>query len=144
MMNNLLSVIVVGGLVGTFVLAPMPESEPRSVASRPTPSAQPAAVAPAIAVANLLRPQQPPIPLVRSHRPVSATATSPGVPANQAEAQPQDRSDRTAAQVAIEADGYKSVTVLGKATDGTWRAKAYRGKTEVQLTVDGTGRVSTE
>jgi hypothetical protein len=36
------------------------------------------------------------------------------------------------------------VTVLGKASNGTWRAKAYRGTTEVQLTVDGTGRVSLE
>jgi hypothetical protein len=34
--------------------------------------------------------------------------------------------------------------VLGKASNGIWRAKAYRGATEVRLTVDGTGRVSME
>ena len=49
-----------------------------------------------------------------------------------------------AAQAAIEANGYKRVSVLGKATDGTWRAKAYKGTSEVQLTVDSTGRVSAE
>ena len=49
-----------------------------------------------------------------------------------------------AAKAAVEADGYKRATVLGKASNGTWRAKAYRGATEVQLTVDGTGRVSLE
>ena len=148
MMNNLLGVIVVGGLVGTFVLAPTPETAPRSVASRPA-STDVAAASPADVASNTLTSQHPPVPLVRSPRALPATAVSPEVranpvDANQLDVQPQDRSDRTAARAAIEADGYKGVTVLGKGTDGTWRAKAYRGKTEVQLTVDGTGRVSTE
>ena len=39
-------------------------------------------------------------------------------------------------------DGYKRVSIMGKASNGAWRAKAYRGSTEVLLTVDGTGRVS--
>jgi hypothetical protein len=37
-----------------------------------------------------------------------------------------------------------SARVLEKGSGGTWRAKAYRGTTEVRLTVDGTGRVSME
>ena len=143
MMNNLLGVIVVGGLVGTFVLAPTPEPALRSVASRPA-STDVATASPAVVASNTLASQHPPVPLVRSPRALPATAVSPEVRANQMEVQSQDRSDRTAAQAAIEADGYKGVTVLGKGTDGTWRAKAYRGKTEVQLTVDGAGRVSTE
>jgi hypothetical protein len=36
------------------------------------------------------------------------------------------------------------VSVIGKQGNGTWRAKAYRGQTEVLLTVDGAGRVSLE
>ena len=53
--------------------------------------------------------------------------------------QAQDDLDLKAAKAAIEADGYKGVSLLGKGTDGAWRAKAYRGTTEVHLMVDGTG-----
>ena len=54
----------------------------------------------------------------------------------------QDELDTQAARSAVEADGYKRATLVGKASNGSWRAKAYRGTTEVWLTVDGTGRVS--
>ena len=143
MMKALLSVTVLVALVATFAFAPTAEPMPRSVASRPTPS-DVAAVPPVIAASYALPSQQPPVPLVRTQRALPATATSPEARPNQAEVQLQDGSDRTAAKTAIEADGYKGVTVLGKKADGTWRAKAYRGKTEVQVTVDGTGRVSAE
>ena len=49
-----------------------------------------------------------------------------------------------AAKAAVEADGYKRVTVLGPRPNGTWRVKAYRGDTEVVVTVDGTGTVTLE
>jgi hypothetical protein len=52
--------------------------------------------------------------------------------------------DGAAAKAAIEACGYSEVSVLASGTDGTWRAKAYWGTTEVQLTVDGMGKVSTD
>jgi hypothetical protein len=48
------------------------------------------------------------------------------------------------AKSAIEADGYKSVKNIVAGPDGTWRARAMRGNTEVALTVDRTGRVSYE
>jgi hypothetical protein len=54
----------------------------------------------------------------------------------------QDDLDRGAAKVAAEQDGYKRVSIVGKASNGAWRAKGFRGTTEVLLTVDGTGRVS--
>ena len=54
----------------------------------------------------------------------------------------QDDLDKKAAKAAVEADGYKRATLIGKASNGGWRAKAYRGTTEVWLTVDGTGRVA--
>jgi hypothetical protein len=60
------------------------------------------------------------------------------------EAKAQDNLDERAAKAAIEADGYKRVSVLGKGADGTWRAKAYRGATDVRLTVDAAGRVSAD
>ena len=34
--------------------------------------------------------------------------------------------------------------MLASGTDGTWRAKAYKGAVEVQLTVNGAGKVSTD
>ncbi len=161
MINNLLSVVVLAGLVGTFVLAPAPE--PVAVASRPPPSTAPSAAtaravaaapdvaagSPAVIASNTLDSQKPPVPLVRNPRALPATAVSPEAQRKAAEGQVSDRQlsdgrDKTAARTAIEADGYKGVTVLGKGADGTWRAKAYRGNTEVQVTVDGTGRVSSE
>ena len=46
MMNNLFNAIVIVALIGTFVLAPMPQPAPPSVASRPPEES--IAVAPAI------------------------------------------------------------------------------------------------
>ena len=48
------------------------------------------------------------------------------------------------ARGAIEADGYKFVGTIAPGPDGTWRARALRGKTEVLLTVDREGRVSAD
>lgn len=95
MMNNLFNAIVIAVLVGTVVMAPLPQPSPPSVASRPT-----------------------------------ATEANPSA------------IDSAAAKAAIEACGYSEVSMLVPGTDGTWRAKAYRGATEVQVTVDGTGKVS--
>ena len=52
--------------------------------------------------------------------------------------------ESAAAKAAIEACGYSEVSMLASGTDGTWRAKAYRGAEEVRLTVDGAGRVSAD
>jgi hypothetical protein len=49
--------------------------------------------------------------------------------------------DSAAAKAAIEACGYGEVSLLTKAADGTWRAKAVVGTAEVKLTVDAQGRV---
>ena len=68
----------------------------------------------------------------------------PAVAVPDSEIKAQDNLDERAAKAAIEADGYKRVSVLGKSSNGTWRAKAYRGSTDVQLTVDSTGRVTAD
>lgn len=97
MMNNLFNAIVIVTLIGTFILAPMLQSSPSSVASRPSETA----------------------------------VASPAI-------------DSAAAKAAIEAYGYNEVSALAPGAGGTWRATAYRGTAEVQVTVDGTGKVSTD
>lgn len=47
-----------------------------------------------------------------------------------------------AAKAAVEADGYKRVTILGPGPNGTWRAKGYRGDMEVGLNVAADGSVT--
>ena len=53
-----------------------------------------------------------------------------------------DKSSENAARAAVEADGYKGVELLRKGDNGLWHAKAFRGKTEVLLTVDSRGTVT--
>ena len=48
------------------------------------------------------------------------------------------------AQKRIEQDGYKGVQNLQKGSDGLWHGTAMRGNTPVQVTVDRSGRVSTQ
>ena len=55
-----------------------------------------------------------------------------------------DPAGEKAVRAAIEADGYKGVTVLRKGANGVWHASALRGKTTVMLTVDGSGSVSAD
>ena len=86
--------------------------------------------------------RQAPVPLVRNVRP-PLEAAPPAAPSDTRQ-QAQGGLDRKAAKAAVEADGYKGVTVLGKAGNGGWRAKGFRGATEVLLTVDGAGGVSTD
>ena len=97
MMNILFNAIVIAVLVGTVVMAPLPQPSTPSVASLPP-----------------------------------ATAVIPSA------------IDSAAAKAAIEACGYSEVSMLASGTDGTWRAKAYRGAVEVQLTVNGAGKVSAD
>ena len=56
---------------------------------------------------------------------------------------PSHRWGESAARAAIEADGYKGVQALRQGDNGVWHTKAFRGKTEVQLTVDARGGVTT-
>ena len=147
MWNHILSALVLAALVGTFASAPSPAPMPRSVVARTVPS-QPAAasqdIAGALAGGSGLQVRQPPIPLVRNLPALPPITISQGIPVLDADVQAQSDLDVKAAKAAIEADGYKAVNVLGKGGNGTWRAKAYRGATEVQLVVDITGRVSAE
>jgi hypothetical protein len=79
----------------------------------------------------LLAPALQPSPPSVTPRPAEIAVASPAI-------------DSAAVKAAIEASGYSEVSMLAPGTDGTWRAKAYRGATEVRLTVDGTGKVSAD
>ncbi|HEY4169926.1 MAG TPA: hypothetical protein VGM96_24255 [Reyranella sp.] len=63
--------------------------------------------------------------------------------ANAPSQEPMTGAARTA-QKRIEQDGYKSVQNLQRGSDGLWHGTAMRGNTSVQVTVDRTGRVSTQ
>lgn len=79
-----------------------------------------------------------PVPLIQKH-------FSPSSDMSLTDPQDQtDQLDRQAAKTTIESDGYRRVVILKETRDGGWRAKAYRGTTEVVLTVDSAGRVSLE
>jgi hypothetical protein len=82
------------------------------------------------------------IPVVEPAPRSLTPAVEPNSGSEPAEPTAPDQFDSKAAKTAVEADGYKRVTVLGKGPNGAWRAKGYRGTSEVLLTVDGTGRVS--
>lgn len=72
--------------------------------------------------------------------PPAAAAPSPASVAD-APDQQTNRAALTARQ-AIEHDGYNDVQDVAKGSDGLWHARAMRGNTQVQVTVDRTGRVS--
>jgi hypothetical protein len=138
-----LSLIVLAALAWVFVNPPVAESLPRSVASRAATS-DPVIASHATSDSNLMEARRLPIPLMRNVRALPRTAATPDVVMADADVQAPDNRDIGTAKAAIEADGYKRVSVIGKQGNGTWRAKAYRGQTEVLLTVDGAGRVSLE
>jgi hypothetical protein len=141
MTNNFLTLAVVAALGWTFANAPVPEPNARSLAPRAT-APEAAVAAPIVAASISLEAHQPPVPLVRSVRSSAIRETPAAAPDPEVKA--QDNLDERAAKAAIEADGYKRVSLLGKSGNGTWRAKAYRGSTVVQLTVDSTGSVSAD
>ena len=153
-MNNFLAlgaVVACGWAASNVVLL---EPAARPVSSRPTTVAAPAYAFQPIVGRNVVEARRAPVPLIRNTRPpvvaptsidtssVSADAVTVSAEQKPRRQKAQDDIDRKAAKAAVEADGYKRASLVGKASNGSWRAKAYRGTTEVWLTVDGTGRVS--
>jgi len=142
-MNNFLALgaFVACAWVASNVVLLEPVARP--VASRSTTITAPALEP--IADRSVSEARRAPVPLVRT---VRLSAVTPNDPTPSAEQKAEDEQkvqgdlDKQAARAAVEADGYKRATLVGKASNGSWRAKAYRGTTEVWLTVDGTGRVS--
>jgi hypothetical protein len=131
---------------------PTVREKPAIVAGAPVPS--PAMPAPAQLSPPLQRAsvdvRQAPVPMQPKLRaPVSSAWDNPNefyAKAQALVARPaaaSERSGENAARAAIEADGYKSVQELRRGENGVWHAKAFRGRTEVRLTVDTRGAVTT-
>jgi len=147
-MHNFLALgaLVASGWVISNALPPKPVAGPD--ASRSTTTAAPVINSQTIVGRDILEARRAPVPLVRTVLPsiVIPTSVEASTLSSEQKAQDeqkvQDELDLKAAKAAVEADGYKRATLIGKASNGSWRAKAYRGATEVWLTVDGTGRVS--
>lgn len=147
MMNNLLNAVALVALIGAAFMAPGPEAAPAAPAkttSEPAVVSVARATAPGGAASIELRAQQLPVPVVRNvpTRPTSAAPAGRSQPA--ATAPSRTNLDRETARAAIEADGYRRVRIVDKSANGAWRARAYRGATEVEVVVDGAGRVLTE
>lgn len=142
----LASTVLLAGVVGAHLLAPLPNGAPLGVSARAaTVPVRPDPVAPVPKSAVEVR--QAPVPLQMRERPPvalspvveTASATQP----NQSTG-PLEVEGGGFARSAIEADGYKAVKNITPGPDGSWRARALRGKTEVVLTVDRDGRVSAD
>ena len=122
----------------------------------PAPAISAAALAPAAAVPHPAPParfeiRQAPVPSLRvNSRPgLAHRAARDGAGIEQAGAPPSapaTAAARTmgedAARAAILADGYRSVRSIFKDDDGHWTARVMRGETEIAVTVDTEGRVS--
>jgi hypothetical protein len=145
-----LPILLAGAIAGAHMIAPVPrvsasspvagearKAQPIALASRvpePVPNAQPA---PTVKL---------PVPLRLSARPAitrpEGEMTTPQVPPSDVSAAgPQNESF---AKAAIEQDGYRSVRGITKGPNGSWRAMALRGTTEVTLNVDANGNVSAQ
>jgi hypothetical protein len=141
-------VVTLAGVASAQVFKPLPE--PR-VLPRSTERSQPPATT---AVSQVPTPNVRSIIVsdsTRSPVPVHFSTRRPFVPPAEpagassppdADMPPPGKMTESAAKAAIEADGYKGVRALARGPDGAWKASAWRGQTEVQLSVDPTGNVS--
>ncbi len=141
--------VLMATVAAAHIAAPLPDGTPRGAAKAATgtvqtvqtstgqlPSAKPALVETKQAPVPILVRERPPVALPAVET-ASATGMSPLTPMVDGEAS-------GFAKGAIEADGYRFVKNITPGPDGTWRARALRGKTEVVLTVDREGRVSAD
>src|SRR4051794_15965697 len=142
MANNFILLGTIGAIGWIFISGPPPikpiEPSPLSRVATNGSSASPYASTGSSPAINTRR---DPVPLVRN---VRVPPASP-VPSASSDAPParveHDELDRRAAKAAAENDGYRRVSIVGRASNGAWRATGYRGTTEVLLTIDGIGRV---
>jgi len=142
------SSVLLAAVVGAHIVAPLPDGAPfQGSAKAATASDTTAITSPPIGDTSAAKPlvevRQAPVPLLIRDRPPAVLAQP--VETTMAAVPPVGELEGgNFAKSAIEADGYKAVKNLTAGPDGTWRARALRGKTEVVLTVDRTGRVSAD
>jgi hypothetical protein len=146
------SAALLSTVAAAHMFAPLPDGTQRggakaaTVASGPATPQQTSSVPISSPKPMLVETRQAPVPILMRERPPVALSVSESdsamVPAQTTPV--ADIEDTGFARGAIEADGYKSVKNIIPGPDGTWRARALRGKTEVVLTVDREGRVSVD
>jgi hypothetical protein len=158
--------VTTAGVASAHMLVPMPGppgvSPGSKMAPKPTlPLDQPPSAGPvrrtALAMTGSPRPPVPLLLRTRRHvfvpAPEVAGDGSPvagdgspvagdSAPLDKIVAPAGNKMSENAAKAVIEADGYKDVHALSRASDGTWTARALRGETEVSLSVDLAGNVS--
>lgn len=141
----LASTVLLASVASAHIFAPLPDGTLRGgakaavglaqIQSSPSqPSPKSTVVERRQAPVPLLMKERPPVylPPAVEPAPVTTRATTP------------EAEGGSFAKGAIEADGYKFVKTIAPGPDGTWRARALRGKTEVVVTVDREGRVSAD
>ncbi len=145
------SSVLLAAVATAHVMAPLPDGAPLQASAKAatvtqTASAAPRPVAEMTGSRPLIEVRHAPVPLQMRERPPvvlpqgleQASLTTPPT------VSPEDGEGRSFARTAIEADGYKTVKSMVAGPDGTWRARALRGRTEVTVTVDRDGRVSAD
>lgn len=144
----LASSALAAAVAAAHVFAPLPEGTSFRTLAVAKAEAATAVATPSVGVQPkaAVETRQAPVPLLARDRPAWAVPTkleaSPAVSAATAAAPVPNEEGSRFARGAIEADGYKGVRDISPGPDGTWRARAMRGQTEVTITVDREGRVS--
>jgi hypothetical protein len=152
-----------GMLAAGYLVGPAPGA----TQSAPPPPAVAVAVPAAPKAVPTLVANRPPVPIVTPHRTSYFTTVDqssgsssdrPAVDMGTINSNPPDPAQAQTAALtadqpsgadadarrAIEFDGYRNVRAIVKDADGTWHARAMRGRTEIAVRVDASGNVSAE
>ena len=147
--------LLLGIVWGAHIITQAPGATASPLVASEAEEARPAKVQAAVVVPSAPAPvstartaaiTRPPVPLLLSPRPAikkagSETTLPETVASDTSQTNPQSNSF---AKAAIEQDGYKGVRSITKGPNGSWRATAMRGTTEVILRVDANGNVSAQ
>ena len=144
---------VIGILAGGYTMVSSAKDSAGTAA--PAEATKPQAVPPPRIAARTAAPipaARAPVPLLLSPHPPrdvpAAEVTPDGAAAPDTQTGPADEQATAEAaaraKALIEADGYKKVRDVARAPDGRWRGLAMRGATEVAVSVDDNGNVSTQ
>jgi len=148
----LLTSLAAAMLASAYLMGPAPAATTAAAAAIREPARQATLVKPPPAPpASTIKAARAPVPfLTRGHDSYfDVTSVAPidrpaPAPLQEARASQDDPAAAGAARASIETDGYRNVRGLVKSADGTWRARAMRGSTEIAVVVDPSGRVSAE
>jgi hypothetical protein len=157
-LKTLVLLILAGGMLASgYLVGPAPASTAGTIAvGAAVATPKRAAPPPATQLASTVKVMRPPVPLqlgahdeyfVSAPADAVATQASAAAPALGAIGDKPLVDDQVSADLSakamIEQDGYRNVRALVKGADGSWHGKAMRGATEIAVSVDAAGSVST-